>query len=901
MKRKLIETIPDSVGDSSDSKRPRDSGVWAQFARKHGSVLSRSAKLRAFCQEGISDAGLIIELKKVLRQQTTKQCRKRREKHKSLSTKVVELSKKGNSVSGKTLDSDSIRMFYENLLGDSARPEKVAPSHNSSEEFALFDETEIRQTLKHKPKGSACGVDRVSKSMLFAIGKFPSRFRYVHALLDSFLIWGVPPCLKVALVTLVPKKPGAAQPSEFRPISVTSLLYRLYSRLLSMRFYKAISNQLSDAQGGYRIGINGCAKNLAVLRSLIGEAKVKCKPFAVASVDLSKAFDSVSHTAVRRTLEELKMPNYLRRACLDTLDDNILRFKGHKVQVQGKRGVPQGLPLSGYLFIATIDQTLKKLDTLLPYRSDSGGTFGALSLVDDLLIFSESQDDLEVKLRVLKRELRQCGWKLNSTKSYAYAHKIAGRSTLKVAEGAIPIGEGESIRLIPASEKFRYLGIQISGANALRDNSDPIFADLKKLLTCITQGNLSVVEKVKAIKQIVIPRQLYRLVNISTKSIYYKKYRKRTSTGERVRSNLTRLYYNMDVEIARALKTVLRIPKSGVDTSYFYVSESHGGLGLHRLEVLVPSMRIKVRDEMQVSDATMKLLDEYHFNDIPECARLLAKHGLDVENLDQGHRNKAMQQCAKRTATGRSLLYPSDREIVTPLIRRANSTLGFSSYRLQRAVRFRLNCLPTNTQLNKMNKSISKSCRNGCGTDESLQHLLNTRECGSLHNLWVDRHNAICKFIFGSIAKFKKPGVRIVSELKLGMAQPDLVVSDKERAYILEVGVSWSKERSLKVRFDEKKNKYATTEVSNALNVELNRLEGVDVRRRVTVIPLIFGVQGSYFDPGIELTDLVVRMMAIKSLRNTLLVSAQLGFELTLKYLGKVLKDRKQYSNTRVA
>ena len=898
MKRK---TKVDYTGKSAvvdNSKRAKVSGVLAQYSLKHEVTLSKFEKLRAFVNEGLTD-GLIQEIRRALRQQTNKVKKNSKRDKQSFRHRIGRIFDKSGSV-GEPLTNDAIKEFYQKLLGDEGRPEKVSEAQDCSSEIELFGATELKQTLKHRPKGDACGIDRVSKSMLYAIAKFRSRFEYVHALLDAFLIRGVPPPLKVALVTLVPKREKANSPSEYRPISVTSLLYRLYSRLLSLRFYNAVSTQLSDAQGGYRIGVNGCSKNLAILRSLIGEAKVKAKAFAVASVDLSKAFDSVSHTAVRETLKGLAMPEYLRRACLDTLDDNILKFKSG-LRVVGKRGVPQGLPLSGYLFIATIDRVVKQLDGLHPYKADSGREFGALCLVDDLLLFSNSEENLGEKLRTLKNLLRDGGWRLNSSKSYAYAHKAKGKS-LKVSEGSIQVGEGESIRLIPAKEKFRYLGIAISGANALRDNSAPIIAGLKELLAKVTFGDLSVVHKLRAIKEIIIPKQTYKLANISTKSIWSEQYLAKASTSERTRTNLTRLYHHLDTEIERAVKTILKIPKSGVDTSYFYVNEANGGLGLHRLEVLVPSMRIKLRNEMCVDSDTLNLLDTYHFNDIPNCIKLLAKYGLNIETLNRESRNRAMIECAKKTSTGKGRFFPTSGETVVPLVRRDNSALGFSSYRLQRAMRFRLDCLPTRSFLSRVDPTVSKLCRNGCGEVESIPHLMCHKDCGELHSLWVDRHNSICRFLFEALKVRKKRNVRIVSELATGSYQPDLVMFDSEQAFVLEVAVAWQKGESLKRTYESKKSKYTTSELRKQLNAKLDTIQksALSEGRRITIIPLIFSVQGSYYDPGVNWATLINRMMAIKCLRKCLLVGAQIALERSLRYLGKVLGDRKSYTNTRM-
>ena len=246
------------------------------------------------------------------------------------------------------------------------------------------------------------------------------------------------------------------------------------------------------------------------------------------------------------------------------------------------------------------------------------------------------------------------------------------------------------------------------------------------------------------------------------------------------------------------MKTILKIPKCGVDTSFFYVNEASGGLGLHRLEVLVPSMRIRLRNEMHVDSETLKLLDSYHFNDIANCTKLLAQYGLEIETLNRETRNRAMIKCAKRSKSGLGRFFPTQREVVIPLVRKSNSSLGFSSYRLQRAIRFRLDCLPTRSFLSRIDSTAPKLCRHKCNEVESIPHLMCHKDCGNLHSFWVSRHNRVCRFLFEALSARKKRRVRIISELGTGSYQPDLVMFDDEQAFVLEVAITWQKGESLK-------------------------------------------------------------------------------------------------------
>ena len=123
---------------------------------------------------------------------------------------------------------------------------------------------------------------------------------------------------------------------------------------------------------------------------------------------------------------------------------------------------------------------------------------------------------------------------------------------------------------------------------------------------------------------------------------------------------------------------------------------------------------------------------------------------------------------------------------------------------------------------------------------------------------------------------------------------------DDEQAFVLEVAITWQKGESLKRTYQSKKLKYETAELRKQLNAKLDTIQPSANGRKITVIPLVFSVQGSYYDPSSDWTLLVNRMAAVKSLKKCLLVGAQIAFELSLKFLGKVLGDRNQYSNVRM-
>ena len=249
---------------------------------------------------------------------------------------------------------------------------------------------------------------------------------------------------------------------------------------------------------------------------------------------------------------------------------------------------------------------------------------------------------------------------------------------------------------------------------------------------------------------------------------------------------------------------------------------------------------------------------------------------------------------------GKSLVIPSKREMVVPLLKRSNG-LGFSSYRLQRAVRFRLNCLPTNSRISKANPKVSNRCRLGCRQRESLGHLLCDKRCGKLNELWIGRHNKIVAYLFERFSKLKKQGTKLALELGTGNFRPDMVLFNDQMALVLEVAVRWGSGTCLKEIFEVKRAKYSSIEAIEQLKSTLNDLSPSKLDRKVTVIPLIFSVHGSFYDPGVAIHQLYAQMTDVRVSKAALMIGAQMAWESSLKYVGSVLGDRALYSNTRIA
>lgn len=139
-----------------------------------------------------------------------------------------------------------------------------------------------------------CQLERLIYSAL------PSPRALICKNLNSFILARkVPDFLTAAKTILIPKVNNTSTPGDFRPLSMFSLLHRLFHRILAGRISNANDYLF---QFGFR-NFDGSGACISLTDFFIKYARSNSKNLHMAFVDLQKAFDSLDHT-------------YLIKACL---------------------------------------------------------------------------------------------------------------------------------------------------------------------------------------------------------------------------------------------------------------------------------------------------------------------------------------------------------------------------------------------------------------------------------------------------------------------------------------------------------------------------------------------------------------------------------------------------------
>lgn len=205
-------------------------------------------------------------------------------------------------------------------------------------------------------------------------------------------------------------------------------MVRVYHKLLSRRIVSNI--RINPRQKAF-VPTDGCCENLFLLDALIRDSKRQLKPLCLIFVDISKAFDSVSHNTLLRAMRNHGIPEPLIEYVELTYHNLVTRIRvGRKKSgpIQCRQGVRQGDPLLAILFNLVMDDVLKQMDSHIGYRNNEGLRISYLAFADDLILTAASPRGLQEQINKLSEGLEKAGLHLNEVKCATMRIEFDGKA-----------------------------------------------------------------------------------------------------------------------------------------------------------------------------------------------------------------------------------------------------------------------------------------------------------------------------------------------------------------------------------------------------------------------------------------------------------------------------------------
>ncbi|CAD6189595.1 unnamed protein product [Caenorhabditis auriculariae] len=335
------------------------------------------------------------------------------------------------------------------LKDKNAVPRSATPP---AEEEPPIIEEEVAHAIRRLKNGTAAGPDNISTEILKSGGDA----------LNRLLQW------KVSKTILIPKKGDLTDLNNFRPISLLSVVYKLFTKIIVNRLEKKLDDFQPPYQAGFRRDFC-CLDHIHTLTQVVERHREYHLPLALAFVDYRKAFDSVEINAILNSLVAAGIPTKyidLIEKCNEGTSTTIQLFN-KKLTIPIGKGVRQGDTISPKLFSTALEDAMRQLgwDTNRDWEDGNvikginidGKILTNLRFADDIVLFANNTSDLSSMLNDLNAVGKKIGLQMNEKKTQWMRNRFCDQGNV--------ILEGRDLLEV---NSYVYLGREVNMTNDLK-------------------------------------------------------------------------------------------------------------------------------------------------------------------------------------------------------------------------------------------------------------------------------------------------------------------------------------------------------------------------------------------------------------------------------------------------
>lgn len=319
-------------------------------------------------------------------------------------------------------------------------------------------------------------------------------------------------------IVLIPKVDKPEYISQFRPISLCNVSYKVLTKIVVQRLKPFIPDIISPYQTGF-VPTRSIHENIVVAQEMVhsmNKMRGKTGFFAI-KVDLAKAYDRLRWSFIHEVLLEIGFPSSLIHVimhCVTSAKTNVLWNGNRSEFFSPERGIRQGDPMSPYLFVLCMDKLTHLIaeevenGQWIPLKAGrSGPPVSHLMFADDLLLFGKAtESQMNSVVNTLNRFSDISGQMVSLEKTSILFSKNVDTATRRRLVHLSGFKETRSLG--------KYLGVPLIGRAPKRRDFDYLMNKVRDRLSGWKSKQLSFAGRVTLSKSVIQAIPVYSMMTI---------------------------------------------------------------------------------------------------------------------------------------------------------------------------------------------------------------------------------------------------------------------------------------------------------------------------------------------------------------------------------------------------
>ncbi|KAK3511538.1 hypothetical protein QTP70_009333 [Hemibagrus guttatus] len=330
--------------------------------------------------------------------------------------------------------------YFEELMNEeNERVKRVEGVNSVEQKVDKIRKDEVRKALKRMKSGKAVGPDDIPVEVWKCLGEAAVEFltSLFNRVLESERMpeeWR-----RSVLVPIFKNKGDVQSCSNYRGIKLMSHTMKLWERVVEARLRKVV--EICEQQYGFMPRMS-TTDAIFALRILMEKYRDGQRELHCVFVDLEKVYDRVPREELWYCMRKSGVAEKYVRVVQDMYERSrtVVRCAvGQTEEFKVEVGLHQGSALSPFLFAIVMDKLSEEV------RQESPWT---MMFADDIVICSESREQVEENLERWRFALERRGMKVSGSKTeYMCVNEREGSGTVRL--------QGEEVKKV---QEFKYLG-----------------------------------------------------------------------------------------------------------------------------------------------------------------------------------------------------------------------------------------------------------------------------------------------------------------------------------------------------------------------------------------------------------------------------------------------------------